>query len=166
MRAERQGHELQTANWKFQHLRQNQTALGEHAHWKLCLPAPRPVVCNWANSSGKGSAHMENTEKNINKWIKIAESSAEFLCRYGARIRVGNDVSEWFPVNVGLRHSCVMSHGCLMYIWMVWFESWILRVGDAECDWWQVWDKPAVICRWYSTMAERWKVSWAIEDWG
>ena len=24
-------------------------------------------------------------------------------------VRVGNDVSEWFPVNVGLRHGCVMS---------------------------------------------------------
>ena len=26
-----------------------------------------------------------------------------------ACIRVGNDVSEWFPVNVGLRQGCVMS---------------------------------------------------------
>ena len=26
-----------------------------------------------------------------------------------ACVRVGNDVSEWFPVNVGLRQSCVMS---------------------------------------------------------
>ena len=26
-----------------------------------------------------------------------------------AGVRVGNDVSEWFPVNVGLRHCCVMS---------------------------------------------------------
>ena len=26
-----------------------------------------------------------------------------------ARVRVGNDVSEWFPVNVGLRQGCVMS---------------------------------------------------------
>ena len=34
-----------------------------------------------------------------------------------ACVRVGNDVSEWFPVNVGLRQGC-----CLMYIWMVWFE--------------------------------------------
>ena len=39
-------------------------------------------------------------------------------------VRVANDVSEWFPVNVGLRQGCVMSpwmHGCLMYIRMVWF---------------------------------------------
>ena len=27
-----------------------------------------------------------------------------------------NDMSEWFPVNVGLRQGCVMSHGCLMCI--------------------------------------------------
>ena len=26
-----------------------------------------------------------------------------------AFVRVGNDVSEWFPVNVGLRQGCVMS---------------------------------------------------------
>ena len=26
-----------------------------------------------------------------------------------ARVRVGNDVREWFPVNVGLRQGCVMS---------------------------------------------------------
>ena len=26
-----------------------------------------------------------------------------------AGVRVGNDVSEWFPVNVGLRQGCVMS---------------------------------------------------------
>ena len=26
-----------------------------------------------------------------------------------ACVRVGNDVSEWFLVNVGLRHGCVMS---------------------------------------------------------
>ena len=25
-----------------------------------------------------------------------------------AHVRVGNDVSEWFPVNVGLRQGCVM----------------------------------------------------------
>ena len=26
-----------------------------------------------------------------------------------ARVRVGNDVNEWFPVNPGLRQGCVMS---------------------------------------------------------
>ena len=31
---------------------------------------------------------------------------------------VGNDVSEWFPVNVGLRQGCVMSPCCLTYIYI------------------------------------------------
>ena len=29
------------------------------------------------------------------------------------------NVSEWFPVNVGLRQHIVDVFGCLMYIWMV-----------------------------------------------
>ena len=64
---------------------------------------------------------------------------------------MGNNVSEWFPVNVGLRQRCAMSPwlfnvykdgvvrevmlGCLA-------KGWI-----AECEWWQVSDKPAVVCR-------------------
>ena len=40
-----------------------------------------------------------------------------------ACVRVGNHVSEWFPVNVGLRQACVMSPWLFtVYIWMVWFE--------------------------------------------
>ena len=60
-----------------------------------------------------------------------------------ACVRVGNDVSEWFPVNVGLRQGCVMSSYLFnVYIWIVWFENecqdaWE-RVGAAECEWWQV----------------------------
>ena len=42
--------------------------------------------------------------KSVWSWRKIVESSAEFLCRL-----VGNDVSEWFRINVGLRQGCVMS---------------------------------------------------------
>ena len=30
---------------------------------------------------------------------------------------MGNDVSEWFLVNVGLRQGCVI-YGCLMYIYI------------------------------------------------
>ena len=36
---------------------------------------PNQVVRNRANSSGKGPAHMENTEKYINKLISLAGSS-------------------------------------------------------------------------------------------
>ena len=38
-----------------------------------------------------------------------------------AGVRVGNDVSEWFLVNVGLRQGDVMSRW-LFNVWMVWFE--------------------------------------------
>ena len=31
-------------------------------------------------------------------------------------VRVGMDVSDWFPVNAGLRQ------GCVMYIWIRWCE--------------------------------------------
>ena len=39
-----------------------------------------------------------------------------------ACVRVGNNVNEWFPVNVGLRQGCVMSRWLFnVYIWMVCF---------------------------------------------
>ena len=41
--------------------------------------------------------------------MKIVESSADFSLDCRACVRVGNDVSEWFPVNVGLKQGCVMS---------------------------------------------------------
>ena len=31
---------------------------------------------------------------------------------------VVNDVSEWFPVKVGLRQGCVCLHGCLIYTYI------------------------------------------------
>ena len=53
-------------------------------------------------------------------------------------VRVGMDVSEWVPVNVGLRQCCVMP------LWL--FQEYIdgevrevnARAGTAECKWWQV----------------------------
>ena len=46
-----------------------------------------------------------------------------------ACVQVGNDVSEWFPVNVGLRQGCVKSPCSLIYInqynvyiFIAWFE--------------------------------------------
>ena len=53
--------------------------------------------------------------------LEIVGRSEEFLCIYYSMeyVRVGMNVSEWFPVNVGLRQHCVDVYGCLMCIWMV-----------------------------------------------
>ena len=40
---------------------------------------------------------------------KLFKAVQSFYVGSRACVRVGNDVSEWFPVNVGLRHRCVMS---------------------------------------------------------
>ena len=54
---------------------------------------------------------------------------------------MGNDASEWFPVNVGLRQGCVMSP----WLFNVYMDGVVRevnvgwqRVGAAECEWWQV----------------------------
>ena len=47
---------------------------------------------------------------------KLLKAVQSFYVESRACVRVGNDVSEWVPVNVGLRQ------GCVMYIWMGWFE--------------------------------------------
>ena len=49
---------------------------------------------------------------------KLLKAVHSFYVHSRACVRVGNDVSEWFLVNVGLRQGCVMS--------MVWFERLIL----------------------------------------
>ena len=53
--------------------------------------------------------------------LEIVGSSEEFLCIYCSMeyVRVGMHVSEWFPVNVGLRQHCVDVYGCSMCIWKV-----------------------------------------------
>ena len=40
---------------------------------------------------------------------KLLRAVRSFYVNSRACVRVGNDVSEWFPVNVGLRQGCVMS---------------------------------------------------------
>ena len=52
---------------------------------------------------------------------KLLKAVQSFYVDSWACVRVGNDVSEWFPVNVGLRQGCVMSLW-LFNIWMVWFK--------------------------------------------
>ena len=39
---------------------------------------------------------------------KLLKAVQSFNVDSRACVRVGNDVSEWFPVNVGLRQGCVM----------------------------------------------------------
>ena len=59
----------------------------------------------------------------------------------GACVRVGGDVSEWFPVDVGLRRGCVMSP----WLFGVYVDGVVpgVNVGVlwkwlAECEWSQV----------------------------
>ena len=40
---------------------------------------------------------------------KLLKAVQSFYVDSRACVRVGNDVSEWFPINVGLRQGCVMS---------------------------------------------------------
>ena len=40
---------------------------------------------------------------------KLLKAVQSFYVDGRACVRAGNDVSEWFPVNVGLRQGCVMS---------------------------------------------------------
>ena len=40
---------------------------------------------------------------------KLLKAVQSFYVDSSACVRVGNDVSEWFQVNVGLRQGCVMS---------------------------------------------------------
>ena len=40
---------------------------------------------------------------------KLLKAVQSFYIDNRACVRVGNDVSEWFPVNVGLRQGCVIS---------------------------------------------------------
>ena len=40
---------------------------------------------------------------------KLLKALQSFYVDSWACVRVGNDVSEWFPVNVGLRQGCVIS---------------------------------------------------------
>ena len=40
---------------------------------------------------------------------KLLKAMQSFYVDSSACVRVGNDVSKWFPVNVGLRQGCAMS---------------------------------------------------------
>ena len=40
---------------------------------------------------------------------KLLKAVQSFYIDSWACVRVGNDVSDWFPINVGLKQDCVMS---------------------------------------------------------
>ena len=73
---------------------------------------------------------------------KLLKAVQNFYVDSRACVRVGNDASELFPVNAGLRQGCVMSP------WLFNVYGWCgstgecsgawERVGAAECEWWQV----------------------------
>ena len=48
---------------------------------------------------------------------KLLKALQNFYVDSNTCVRVGNDVSEWFPVNCGLRQGCVMSP-CLFNVYM------------------------------------------------
>ena len=97
-------------------------------------------------------------DKSVWSLRKIVESSAEFLCTVDSRasVRVGNCVSERFPVNIGLRQLCLLSP----WLFNVYMEGMVREVNVGI-----LWkglellsenggrflDKPAFICRWLTT---------------
>ena len=73
---------------------------------------------------------------------KLLKAVQSFYVDSRACVRVGMDVSEWFPVNIGLRQGCVMSP-CLFNVYMDGVvrevnAAVLKRAGTAECVWWQV----------------------------
>ena len=48
---------------------------------------------------------------------KLLKAVQSFYVDCRTCVLVGNDVSEWFPVNVGLRQGCVMSP-CLFNVYL------------------------------------------------
>ena len=63
----------------------------------------------WAFMDLDRSAWYVADTKSIWSRRKIVESSAEFYEDSRACVRGGDDVREWFPLNVGLRQDCLMS---------------------------------------------------------
>ena len=49
---------------------------------------------------------------------KLLKAVQSFYTDSRACVRVGMDVSEWFPINVGLRQGCVMSPWLFINVYM------------------------------------------------
>ena len=68
----------------------------------------------------------------------LLKAVQNFYVHTRACVRVGMNVSEWFPVNVGLGQGRVMCAWLFKtQIRMLWCER-SGRAGTAECEWWQV----------------------------
>ena len=84
--------------WAFMNLAQTFDTIDRHGMWQMLR------VC------GVGG--------------KLFKAVQSFHVDSSSCVRVGNYVSEWFPVNVGWKQGCVMSPWLFnVYIWMVWFEK-------------------------------------------
>ena len=71
--------------------------------------------------------------KSVWSWRKIVESSAEFYVDSRACVRVGNDMSEWFSVNVGfpfcfllIKFHCTFSISYKIQQYFVYYYYYIL----------------------------------------
>ena len=58
---------------------------------------------------------------------KLLKAVQSFYVDSRACVRVGNDVSEWFPVNVGFRQGCVMSQ----WLFNVYIYGWCGSRGEC-----------------------------------
>ena len=54
---------------------------------------------------------------------KLLKAVQSFYVDSRVCVWVGNDVSEWFPVNVGIRQGCVMSP----WLFNVYMDGWFER---------------------------------------
>ena len=73
---------------------------------------------------------------------KLLKALQSFYVDSRGCVQLGKDVSEWFPVNIGLRHGCVMSpwfFNIYMNCVMPEDNARVLRKGlKLLCKWWQV----------------------------
>ena len=63
----------------------------------------------WKRPMIRSIAHHVADAKSVWSWRKIIQSVQSSYADSRACILIGMDVSEWFPVNVGLRQDCVIS---------------------------------------------------------
>ena len=78
----------------------------ESSEWERCILSFRGFANACDTIDRHGMCQMLRVNKVGGKFLKVVKS----CCIYSlACVRLGMDVSEWFPVNVGLTQGCVMS---------------------------------------------------------